>query len=124
MTINQLKIKGRVHRIEELYEGEYEGNPFKVQEFILEVDDDYNRNFICIKLNTKAVDNFAHKLTLGAPVECFVNVWSKERESKAGNMYWENRISCYKVIPLWEDQPSNQPEPQPTNEVEDDDLPF
>ena len=39
-------------------------------------------------------------------------------------MYWENRITCYKVVPLWEDQPSNPPKPQPTNEAEDDDLPF
>ena len=39
-------------------------------------------------------------------------------------MYWENRITCYKVVPLWENQTSNPPQPQTTNEAEDDDLPF
>lgn len=111
--MENLIVKGKVVQILPQQIGESANGSWKKQEFVIETEGTYPKN-ICI-LGFKDMADQVAKLNNGEEVEVFVNIESREYNSK-----WYTDIKAWKINNLKESKSTTTPDPEFNSEG----LPF
>ena len=115
----KLKFKGEIK--------EFGSNGFTKRDIVIQTEEQYPQNILLElhKDNCAIVDNIAQ----GDAIICYINVRGREWVNPEGESKYFNSLVCWRI----EAQPlatgsnsasSNNPNPEPIGNVDEDDLPF